>query len=107
MCSDEDWYAIDLVGGNIDVTVCARFVHAEGDIDIEAYSQVTIEPEGILGDAGARLGVSATKNDVERFVFQGDSAPQTVYLRVFLDAPQPVNTEYALHLLEGIVDPCP
>jgi hypothetical protein len=68
-------------------SVCARFVHAAGDIDLALYA---------AGDLTRPLAASATKGDVE--VIVESLAAGRYDVRVRLDPRDDVNTSYDLHV---------
>ena len=70
---DEDWYRIERNRGGL--LVQAEFLHAEGNIDIDLYSNV--------GDR-ILVGTSASDQDVERIVYT-DGNNGVYYIRVYGD----------------------
>ncbi len=93
LCGDEDWFTF-VPNGAGDVTVCALFSHAAGNIDLFVYDE--LDPPSIIRGA-------QSLTDDERASFQA-VADVSYYVRVF--TPTPVNTAYELHVLWGDV-PCP
>lgn len=90
LCDDEDWFRLDLsaLAASTPLSVCARFVHAQGDIDLELW------PAG----ATAFMARSATKNDLEQIVTT--ITPGLYDVRIHLDPRDHVNTTYSLSVTQ-------
>lgn len=107
LCNDEDWFAIDTsgLGATTPLTVCARFSHAAGDIDLMAFNNVAGTLAATLSNGTFLEAQSTTKTDLEQLHF--DAVPGTTYyLRVFLDPRDQANTSYRYWVLQGNVA-CP
>ncbi len=91
LCNDTDMFRFD-VSSTQDITACADFVHANGDIDLILYD--TTNPSSPVV-----AGTSATKNDHEQITVP--SASGQYVLKVYLDPRDQVNTTYTLNIVSG------
>lgn len=102
LCYEDDWFNLTVAQAEV-LTICVRFSHASGDIDLRVY-------DGLGGTAaepipGVVLGVSLSKEDTERVVVNSGAA--TSYgVHVSLDPRDDVETDYRLSILAGDVS-CP
>ncbi len=84
-CGGDDWYRLDLKAGEA-LSAAARFVHADGDLDLE------------LQDAqGSFLGSSNGSSDEEKVDLEPDAAPRIVFVHVY-PTDRSKRTPYALEL---------
>lgn len=119
LCRDDDWFVVSLpppsdsgtTASSSAITLCARFQHTQGDIDIAVYDATgrPALPTDMRADPNRRplfLADSRSKQNIESVTLGSTAGIEQLLVHVWLDPRDRVNTTYALEVVPG-TGPCP